>query len=109
MTDKNNRQERVWNDPPMVDENRGHVAILPENITLGAGVSPEIRDAFAGLEQYYRMARLVTAITIAVTYAVSYIVITSIPGVTPADVTNFFGLIILVIVISEVLRYHKIL
>ncbi len=108
MTDKNNRQERIWNDPPMVDEKRPPVMIYPEEITLGAGVSPEVRRVFEGMEHYYRTARLISTITLAVTFSLTFVIITSIPGMTQENVANCFGLVIVATVIAEICRYFKI-
>jgi len=106
MAGKTNKVERIWNDPPMPGEKRA--TALPADITLGAGVSDETKDAIIHIDVLRRRERLITTIVLSSSYTISYIILTTLPEVTPSDITSFFILATVFTTAAEIARYYKI-
>jgi len=105
--DKSNRPERVWHDPPMVDDPPVNIAF-----TLGSGATPEVRKAFAILQTNSRRSRLITNITTAAMFTITYAIAITIPAflqidLTPVDILQIFIAATIVISISEFVLYKQ--
>ena len=99
--DKANKQERVWNDPPMPTQ-------TPEAITLGNGVSSEVRYFVMSLQKSARITKAVSAITTAIIFTSGYVVVTTLfPELTPQDMIMLFIAATVGIVIREAAIYYR--
>ena len=103
-SDKSNRVERVWHDPPMVDD-----PPVEEAYTLGAGASPEVRNAFNTLERAYSRSRMKSNVLIASAFTVIFALMMLVPDVTMMEMLTMFITITVLNIIFEVGRYYKLL
>ena len=103
LSDKSNKLERVWHDPPMLDDPE------EESFTLGAGATPEIRKAFVGLEKTYKRSRLISTVVTAAVFTVTYALMTIVPDTTQVDILNLFIAMTVLTIVIEVGHYYKIM
>jgi hypothetical protein len=101
MTDKNNKVERIWHDPPMP----GETPKINE-VTLGAGVPDEIRRYIIALETTDKIVRAISAISLCICFTVSYAVLITIPTITQQDILQFFILATIINAIIAVVQYY---
>jgi hypothetical protein len=101
-SDRSNKVERVWHDPPMIDDPPVEVAY-----TLGAGASEEVRDAFNALERAYGKSRMRSNILIASGFTVIFALMMIVPDVTMMEMLTMFITITVLNIIFEVGRYYK--
>lgn len=100
-SDKSNKVERIWHDPPMIDD-------PPEKpFTLGAGATPEIRSAFNALGRSYKKSRLISIIATASAFTIAYAAMTLVPDVTTEDILTVFIATTVITIIIEVKRYYR--
>lgn len=102
----NNKPERIWNDPPMPDEEP--LRKRAENLTLGGNVPPEVKRLVVMLDRSNRMQRLISTIITAVSFTIAYAILTSLPEITQSDIMQFFVLATVFTAIAEVAHYYKI-
>lgn len=99
------KKERVWHDPPMANEPQN----LPQNITLGGSIPPEVKLWAQALEKAARRGNAVSAIITAVVFTAGYAIVTTLfPELTQFEILVCFVAATGGIVIREAAFYYKI-
>jgi hypothetical protein len=101
QSDKSNRVERVWNDPPMIED-------PPEDYTLGSNVSPEIQKVITALELNVRKARLISTMRTAVYLTGLYAMSMLFPNTSQITILNGLIAAAIMLILIEIGRYYKV-